>query len=400
MRHRLVLILCWVFLLTGCIGHVKQKALSLKPVPRQDWPRFTDDMEYDGLAHAIQQSLVYLSRRDPKQSFSFGVDTYSTAHVIRSLESFLTFIESRPTHAALNRFLQKHYRLYESVGAGKPGKVLFTGYFEPLLEGSLEKKKPFIYPLYARPDDLVTVDLGLFRSAWKGKILIGRHHGRTLVPYPDRKAIDGDKRLNGRAKPLVWLKDPIDAFFLQIQGSGKVYIQGREPLNLHYHISNGRPYRSIGRLLVEKRKIERSKMSMQRIRAYLKAHPDEVQEILNANPSYVFFKIEKDGPKGSLDVTLTPGRSMALDPRCFPPGALGFIMAQKPVIDAGGNILRWSPLHRFVLHQDTGGAIRGPGRADLFWGNGPYAEIAAGHMQHAGKLYFLVLKPGTRISSP
>ena len=135
-------------------------------------------------------------------------------------------------------------------------------------------------------------------------------------------------------------------------------------------------------------------MSMQKIREYLRSHPEEAENILNYNPSYVFFKIEKDGPLGCLNVKLTPGRSIALDRRIFPLPALVFIETQKPLITADGQISSWTDFGRLVLSQDTGGAIRGPGRADLFWGNGPYAEIAAGHMQHPGRLYFLILKPG------
>ncbi len=133
---------------------------------------------------------------------------------------------------------------------------------------------------------------------------------------------------------------------------------------------------------------------MQSIRAYLREHPEEVEYVLNYNPSYVFFKIEPEGPLGFLDVKLTPGRSIALDWRLFPWAGLAFIEAQKPILGSNGQIDSWENCSRFVLNQDTGGVIRGPGRADLFWGNGTYAEIAAGHMQHPGRLYFLILKPG------
>jgi membrane-bound lytic murein transglycosylase A len=182
-------------------------------------------------------------------------------------------------------------------------------------------------------------------------------------------------------------------FFLQIQGSGKIFLDTGEVINVHYHGSNGRPYRSIGKLLIEEQKIPREEMSMQKIRSYLHAHPEEMASVFNYNPSYVFFKIEPEGPLGSINVLLTPGRSVALDRRIFPHAALAFIQTQKPVLNSAGHIDRWVECRRFVLNQDTGGAIRGPGRADLFWGNGPYAEIAAGHLAHLGELYFLILKP-------
>ena len=137
-------------------------------------------------------------------------------------------------------------------------------------------------------------------------------------------------------------------------------------------------------------------MSMQAIRAYLNMHPEQMDYVFNYNPSYVFFKIEPDGPLGNINVRLTPGRSIALDRKLFPPAALAYINTQKPLIDSTGNITGWSDFSRFALNQDTGGAITGPGRADLFWGNGNYAEIAAGHLKYTGNLYFLILKPDKR----
>jgi membrane-bound lytic murein transglycosylase A len=213
------------------------------------------------------------------------------------------------------------------------------------------------------------------------------------VPYYDRNDIDYKDALGDSAEVLAWVTDPIDIFFLQIQGSGKVYLDNGEVINVHYHATNGHPYRSIGKLLIDENKITREEMSMQKIRAYLQAHPEEMETIFNYNPSYVFFKIEPDGPLGNINVRLTPGRSIALDRKLFPPAALTFIVTEKPYLDGSGNIERWSEFSRFALHQDTGGAIKSPGRADLFWGNDHYAEIAAGHLKHTGKLYFLILKP-------
>ena len=175
--------------------------------------------------------------------------------------------------------------------------------------------------------------------------------------------------------------------------SSPFYLDNGKIIDVHYHATNGRPYRSIGKLLIDKEKILRSEMSMQKIRAYLRDHPEEVEDVLNYNPSYVFLKVEEDGPLGYLEVKLTPGRSIALDRRIFPLAGLAFIETQKPLINGDGKIYEWTELSRFVLNHDTGGAIRGPGRADLFWGNGTYAEIAAGYMQHTGQLYFLILKP-------
>jgi membrane-bound lytic murein transglycosylase A len=237
------------------------------------------------------------------------------------------------------------------------------------------------------------IDLAPFSPKYKGEKITGRVAGKTVVPYYNRNEIANSKVLEGRARKLAWIKDPVDLFFLQIQGSGKIYLDNGNTINVHYNDTNGHPYRSIGKLLLDEGKISREEMSMQKIREYLHSHPEEAENILNYNPSYVFFKIEKDGPLGCLNVKLTPGRSIALDRRIFPLPALTFVETQKPLINAAGQIHAWTNFGRFVLSQDTGGAIRGPGRADLYWGSGSYAEIAAGHMQHPGRLYFLILKP-------
>jgi membrane-bound lytic murein transglycosylase A len=309
------------------------------------------------------------------------------------MEYFLHFIQTNPSKDELIRYIKNNYLVYATEGSDTPSPVLFTGYFEPVLQGSLNKDTEYQFPIYARPDDLTTIDLSLFSQQFEGKTIVGRYINQRVVPYYDRKEIEHQGLLEGKVKEIAWLKDRLDLFFLQIQGSGKIYLDNGEIINVHYHGSNGQPYRSIGKLLIDEGKITREEISMQKIRDYLRNHPEEIETVLNYNPSYVFFKVEKDGPLGSLEVKLTPGRSIALDRRLFPPAGLAFIETNKPLINGDGTIHKWMAFSRFVLNQDTGGAIRGPGRADLFWGNGPYAEIAAGYMQEFGKLYFLILKP-------
>ena len=391
----LFLLLC--IILKGCTipptPPVITSETALVRIAPGEFPLFEDDMNYDGLAHGILQSLEYMNRLPPDRAFSFGKDRFETPHMIKSLEFFLDFIRGNPSHKALRQFIADHYRVYGSVGSPSPGHVLFTGYYEPVLQGRRKPGPIYKIPVYGRPDDLVSIDLSKFSAEFKGKKLIGRYTGSTIVPYHDRQAIDTGDILRQKSKPLVWIKDPIDLFFLQIQGSGKVILENGDALYLHYHITNGRPYRSIGKLLIKKNKISKDEMSMQKIREYLTGHPSEMREIFNYNPSYVFFKFEKKGPLGSLNVKLSPHRSIATDRRLFPKSALAFINTQKPLIDGNGKIKNWSAFSRFVLNQDTGGAIRGPGRADLFFGCTPDAEVGAGHMQHAGSLYFLILEP-------
>ncbi len=358
-------------------------------------PAFVDDMVRDGLERAIRQSITWLKRQSSEKKFVFGEDEYSADHMTRSLERFLAFIRTRPSEADLKRFIRTNYLVYRSIGGKNTGKVLFTGYFEPILDGRLKRDKEYIFPALARPNDMLHIDLSRFSDRFKGEsALVGRlAESSRVIPYYDRVEIEDKGALKGKAAPLVWFKDRVDLFFLQIQGSGKVRLGSGEFINLHYAAQNGRPYRSIGALLIQREKISKSEMSMQKIREYLDAHPGEVPNILNYNPSYVFFRLGEGGPFGSLGVELTPGRSLASDRRIFPKGALALIRTEKPLVDGSGAIKGWASFNRFVLNQDTGGAIRGPGRADLFWGNGEYAEIAAGHMKQEGELYFLILKP-------
>ena len=386
--------MCWLALLvlfTGCAAPPKD--LAMVPISPAAYPYFTDDMAYDGLRDSIRQTIEYLQKLPQNRQFAFGQDPYTAPHLIRSFERFLDFIETKPSEKEMRSFIKAHYRVYRSVGKGRNNEVLFTGYYEPFLSGSTEKTEAYPFPILTLPEDLVTIDLSSFSPKYNGETITGRITGRTVVPYYDRKEIVDDRVLDGQTEVLCWLKDPVDLFFLQIQGSGRVFLEDGRILHVHYHGANGHPYRSIGRLLIDEGKIEREEMSMQRIRSYLSEHPDELDDILNYNPSYVFFKTELDGPIGFLEVKLTPGRSIALDRRIFPLPALAFIRAQKPLIDGEGNIYQWVDFARFAVSQDTGGAIRGPARSDLFWGNGTYAEIAAGHMQHRGQLYLLVLKP-------
>ncbi|WP_162458993.1 murein transglycosylase A [Desulfosarcina ovata] len=358
-----------------------------------DYPVFSDDLFLDNLVYGIGKSLEYLHRLPAERTFRFGDDRYMLHHLVRSLVVLREFAATRPGPAALNRFIAEHYRVYRSVGGPESGKVLFTGYYEPHLKGSLTPDRRYLYPVYALPADLMVIDLSPFGESFKTKRIVGRLAGKTVVPYPDRQAIEADREFSRNARPIAWVDDRIDLFFLQIQGSGRIYLTNGDVIRVHYHGTNGRPYHSIGRLLIDQGKIPASEMSMQRIKAYLTAHPAEVDAILNHNPSYVFFKTETSGPLGAIGVNLTPGRSVAVDRRVFPMAAPAYLKTRVPLIDGNGRIDRWMDFSAFALNQDTGGAIRGPGRVDIFWGDGPYAQIAAGHMQERGEFFLLVLDP-------
>ncbi|MBW1836399.1 MAG: murein transglycosylase A [Deltaproteobacteria bacterium] len=386
-----------LFNLAGCdrliLKRPVPKDLNLIKIPSSQYPDFSDDMAYNGLKESILQSISYLNKIPSDRKFTFGEDVFDTGSMLKSMKHFMAFIETNPSQQDLNRFIAQHYQVYQSKGYDSQKQVLFTGYYEPVLKGNPTQSDEYRFPVYKRPDDLITIDLSLFSSRYTGRKIIGRFFEETIIPYYERKEIENDPFFEKKARPIAWAKDPVDLFFLHIQGSGKMLFPNGDLIRVHYHTSNGRPYRSIGKYLIDEGKIPLSEMSMQAIRSYLKDHPEEVQTVLYFNPSYVFFEIIEDGPIGCIQTKLIPGRSIALDKQVFPLSALAFIETKKPVIDGKGEIQNWSNLSRFVMNHDTGGAIKGPGRVDLFWGDGAYAEIAAGHLKHPGKLYFIMLKP-------
>jgi len=391
--------ICLVLFMTlscGCAPSLKKEAGLPQDALRQVrffYPDLNDDLRYRDLDQAIEQSLEFLGRLDPDKIFSYGTHRFTCRQVIESHEAFREIIREKPDPHRLKSLIKRNFRLYRATGS--PGKkdTLFTGYFEPLYRGSLSPDAQYRYPIYRKPDDLIRIDLSPFNPELKGQSIIARIEGKKLIPYYTRKDMEEGKALKGKGLEIAWLKDPVDVAFLHIQGSGSIRLNDGRILRVGYHAKNGRPYKSIGRYMLKKGLLTKKEMSMQAIRRYLESHPDILGEVLNHNPSYIFFRILNGPPQGNIGVPLTPGRSLALDSTLFPKGALAFISCEKPVLDSNGNISKWVRFSRFLLNQDTGGAIKGAGRADIFWGKGPYAEAAAGHMKHDGSLYILMKKP-------
>lgn len=288
--------------------------------------------------------------------------------------------------AARHRFFEDWFTAF-AVRGRRSSEGLFTGYYVPVVPGRLTPGDGYGVPLYGRPNDLVNVDLGLFRTSLAGERLAGRVEGGALKPYPDRGAITRGA-LDGRGAALVWLADPVDAFFLQIQGSGLIELPGGRLLRVGYAAQNGRPYTSIGRLLVERGHMALEDVSMQSIRAWLAANPGARDEILNANASYVFFRRqETPGAIGSQGAPLTAGRSLAVDRRHIPLGVPVWLESWPAEDETEEPTLR-----RLLITQDTGGAIRGAVRGDVFWGTGDEAGATAGTMRHRGRYFVLLPK--------
>jgi membrane-bound lytic murein transglycosylase A len=293
---------------------------------------------------------------------------------------------------AVRAFFEAHFSPY-SVAAAADGNAvgLVTGYYEPLLAGSRVRTPKFSVPLYAPPDDLLTVDLTALHPELKDRRVRARVEGKRVVPYWPRADIErGAAPLSGKA--LVYVEDPVEAFFLEIQGSGRITLADGTVIRLNYADQNGHPYRSIGRVLIDRGEVPRERASMQGIGAWARANPDKLRALLDENPSYVFFRevpapaagsLEAaiDGPIGSLGVPLLAGRTIAVDTRAIPLGAPMFLATTMP--------LSTTPLERLVLAQDTGGAIRGAVRADFFWGFGSAAGREAGRMRQDGRMWLL-----------
>jgi membrane-bound lytic murein transglycosylase A len=262
--------------------------------------------------------------------------------------------------------------------------MLVTGYFQPVMEGSLKPIPPFIHPLYRLPPDLIERNNG-------GTPRIGRFCNDRFVPYWSREEIETQLPLAGTE--LLYLDDPIESFILHVQGSGRIRLRDGSSRSVRFAGSNGRSYRSIGRLLVDEGRLTLEQATLPGIVDYLRAHPGDLRRILHANPRYIFFTWGEPGAvRGSGNIALTAGRSVAVDPSVIPLGTVAFLRTRQPVIDRDGRLQRWRTLDRFVFPQDSGAAIRGGSRVDLFLGDSERARHTAGLMREKGSLYILVKK--------
>ncbi len=290
--------------------------------------------------------------------------------------------------ASLEKALREHFTPLE-VSAGSNPEGIFTGYYEALLHGSLQKTERFDVPLHRRPDELVMVDLGAFRPSLKGQRIAGSVKNGRLVPYASRKAIE-EGALEDRALEILWVDSAVDAYFLHVQGSGRVKMPDGSFYGIGYAAQNGHANRLIGRKLIEMGAIARKDMSGQAIRQWLADNPEQMMDVLKTDPSYVFFRPLKngDGPYGSANVVLTAGRSLAIDRKHLPLHAPVWLSASHP--DPNNVDIAEVPLNRLVVAQDTGGAINGEIRGDVFWGFGNDAEEIAGRMANKGRYWLLL----------
>ena len=377
---------------------VAAETLSLEPASFASLPGWAEDDPAAALP-AFLASCARLRAAKPETSLAPAGTAADWQGICKDAASLA------PEAAAVRQFLEDRLTPLAvgstgggsgGGGSGGGGTGLFTGYYEPSLAGSRTADEAHRVPLLARPDDLVMVDLGRFRDSLKGERIAGRVAEGALEPYSDRAAIEAGA-LGERARPLAFVADPVEAFFLHIQGSGLVTLAGGGALRVGYAAQNGQPYVAIGRELIRRGALTRESVSMASIKAWLAAHPDEASALMNSNPSYVFFRDlgsppadpngPLGGPPGAQNVPLTPGRSLAVDRKFLARGLPLWLDTTGPVADGATE-----PLRRLMVTQDTGGAIRGPVRGDVFWGHGAEAERRAGAMKQPGRYWILVPK--------
>ena len=402
MLWNLILAFILLLLLPSCVPPPPKEPFGKDEAPplqveKEVFP-ITDDGDKRSLLAAIDKSLEFLERKMAGGNSldvppgSFG-NFFPPEKIYRTLTLFRQiYSDSDPAELQ-----EKIYEKFSFVGrpeenSGPP--LLLTGYFEPVLEGSLNPREGYRYPIYRRPDDLLEISEGSPRQGnGKGK-KIGRLENGNLVPYYARQEIDSRGVLMGKGYELAWLKDPWERFVLHIQGSGQIRTPEGEIFRVGFAVSNGRPYRGVGQYLIQLGRIPEYDLSLRRVRDFIRDNPGEAEEILNQNERYVFFRpIEGgEGPYGSLGISLTAGRSIATDHRVYPRGALAYLVARRPVLNGGGKSIGRAPLRRFVLNQDTGAAMKGSCRVDFFWGSGEKAGWLAGEQRDEGKIFFLAAK--------
>lgn len=366
-------------------------SMTLSKTSYASLPGWGTDNVADALT-ALQSSCVAIKLRPgtkQMQANNVGGTAASWSQACHALDGAYETALKDPN--AGRQFVETWFEPYK-INTPQGDTGLFTGYYEASLRGSLTPQGPYTHPLYQRPPDLVTAELSAFRPSLQGERIAGRVVNGALQPYSDRAAINNGALANKNLE-ILWVDNPYDAFFMQIQGSGRVILPDTRVIRLGYDGQNGYPYTAIGGELIKRGELTKDTTNMQSIRQWLMTHPTEAPGLLAVNQSYVFFKVlEGENPVGSSGVGLTAERSLAVDPRFIPYGAPVWVATTHPVQTS-------QPLQRLMIAQDTGGAIRGPVRGDFFWGYGPTAEQAAGNMKARGQAWLLLPKGSNTATS-
>ena len=356
---------------------------ALRKLDPKDWPDLSAALPMDdAFTAAAKRSLAWFAKPSSQRFYPFDGITHDQARASVYALPALAF-EATSTEAFLTK-LREEFDVYTSIGWDGSGTVLFTGYYSPVFPASKVRTPEFRFPLYKRPADLVADSI-------TGEVK-GRQVGDTIVPYPTRKDIETKNLLAG--SELVWLRSRLDAYIVEVQGSAQLRMTDGSTMLIGFAGSNGQTYTSMGRLLGEEGKLDKHKITLTAIRDHFKANPQELDSYIQRNDRFVFFTTydQGDWPAGSLGVKVEPGRSLATDKSIYPRACVTLVTTQTP---QGPNAApgETKSFNRLMLDQDTGGAIRAPGRADIYYGIGHEAELIAGKQVAEGRLYYLLLKP-------
>ena len=332
------------------------------------------------LREAVGNSINYMQK--PSSEQFFPVDDVTHVRAKASLEEFARLLDDGVTGARLDVAIREKFDVYTSVGCDNQGTVLFTGYYTPIFDGSLEENAEYRYPLYSQPEDL--------EKGPTGEILGQRGADGQLSTYPPRAEIASSGMLKGQE--IVWLKDPFEAYIAHVQGSAKVRLADDNITTVGYAANNGYDYNGISKQMIDDGVITREQLNLSAMIAYFKAHRDMVDKYVNLNPRFVFFKQSTGAPHGSLNEPVIDLRSIATDKSIFPRASLTYINTKLPQMIDGQ--ITTAFYDGFTLDQDTGGAIRAPGRCDVYMGSGDLAGKLAGNTYQEGRLYYLFLKDG------
>ena len=365
-----------------------------------DLPLFTDNDDRKSLLKAAALNRKYFEGlKTEAPAYTFGARKITPKELAASTSQFMRLLETVADPAELDAEIKENFEVYRLAGNDSTGAVVFSSYYEPTLEAGLNHTEEYKYPIYAKPDDLISVNLAEFDEKFKGEKLTGRLNKGNLVPYFNREEIDFGGALDGKGLELAWFKDRADIMDLHIEGSGRLALPDGRVIKANFASTNSLKFKGWLTALVESGALPREGLSHEKGKQYLLEHPEKEREIMSQNKRYTFFKLEQpadpeEGPAGTYGLPLTGRRSIAVDNALIPMGAIAFMRASVPDVDAEGNMLGKKQDSRFVFCQDTGGAIKGPGRADFFAGHGKKARAFAFKLWDPGVLYLLVLKSG------
>lgn len=361
--------------------------MAYLPPALEEEAALIDDLDLNSLEKAIDQSLLFFRTRGERREYCFRDRCHQGREFIVALEKLKALLAEK-RGKSWEKIEKAVAEIFDFLPASE--SLIVTGYFEPVLTGSLTKDEKFRYPIYRPPEDMVTIKLGKFNRKYGNETLVGRLVKNEVVPYYSRKEIDSQGALSGRGLEIAWVDDPIEIFFLHLQGSGKIKLTDGSVISVSYAQRNGRPYRSIVNYMLEKGYLKPSETSHRSVKSFLKGNPHLREEILSYNENYIFFRVVEEGPVGALGLTLVGGRSVALDPEVYPPGAPFILKSRRPAGFEDDRPVGWENFTRLVFNHDGGTAIKGPHRLDLFCGTGPQKELEAGSLREPGKLLLLL----------